>query len=278
MNISSQDLSPYLQDNRQPSQDSDQQGMDDLIMLQGDIERIKPFVSLNIFTAQDIANENKPGFTSASGKAIITYIVSGEAAYSDSTGKRGTLKQDGWSWIIAGSGICYSIAAATSDFIAIQLGIALSPALENSPPQSAYLDPLPRMQDDPVQVLIGWHEKSRSKFAIPSQVNYFVVHLKAQQRWRYELPLNHKFAWVSVVSGRLKTASADILPNALTLFTRATEKMQFHALEDSILVIGSSMEFGYELIFQQDSVHTSSEALHQGLKGIAEAKRTMHTN
>jgi len=246
------------------------QNKNNLLIAESDVEKIKPFISLKIFTAQNLPDE--PALTPASGQAIITYVIAGEAAYSDSTGKQGGLKKDDWSWVIAGSGIWHSIAPITSDYIGVQVCIALSPALENSPPQSAYLHPeLNAPGDDPAKLLIGWHGKNRSDFAIPSQLNYLVVPLKAQQRWSYELPLNHQFAWVAVISGHLATSKGEMLPNSLSIVSRPTAKMDFHAQVDSILVLGSSLEFGHDLIVHQGSVHTSSEALQIGCKGISAA-------
>ena len=68
-----------------------QQNQHNLIHSQ-DADSIKPFISLTRFDAQTIAGKSadNASFTTASGKAIITYVISGEAAYSDSTGKRCT--------------------------------------------------------------------------------------------------------------------------------------------------------------------------------------------
>lgn len=246
------------------------QHKNNLFAAESNVEKIKPFVSLNLLSTQ--RQQGEPALTPASGQAIITYVIAGEATYSDSTGKQGRLQKDGWAWVIAGAGIWHSIEPITRDYIAVQVCIALSPALENSPPQSAYLHPeLNAPGDDPARLLIGWHGKNRSDFAIPSQLNYLVVPLKAQQHWSYELPLNHQFAWVAVVSGLVTTSEGKTLPNSMSIFNRSTAKMDFHAQADSILVLGSSLEFGHDLIFQNSSVHTSNEALQIGYKGISAA-------
>lgn len=251
------------------------QNKNNVITSESDVEKITPFISLKILTARNLPGE--PTLTPASGQAIITYVIAGEAAYSDSTGKQGRLNKDGWSWVIAGSGIWYSIEPITSDYVGVQVCIALSPALENSSPQSAYLSPDEKAQgDDPAQLLIGWYGKHRSTFAIPSQLNYLVVQLNAQQRWSYELPLNHQFVWIAVISGCVATSEGVIQPNNLSVFNRPTEKMDFHAQADSILVLGSSLEFGHDLIFQNSSVHTSIEALQMGFKGISAAGKTLN--
>jgi redox-sensitive bicupin YhaK (pirin superfamily) len=244
-----------------------QQDKDNLFAALDDINKLKPFVSFAAITAP--IGKQQADFTPASGQAIIVYVVAGEATYSDSTGKRGTLKQGGWCWIISGSGIWYSIEPTTPDFHSVQLRIALTPALENSPPQSAYLEP---ELVAPSQLLLGWHGRSRSKFACPSQVNYLIVRLNSHQDWDYELPLDHKFAWVAVISGEVTTTSGKILSGQIKLFNRPITKIEIRAHVGSILAVGSSMEFGYDLTFHDhSSIHTAREALKQGLLGIAAA-------
>lgn len=236
---------------------------DNLLGSLQDWARLQPFVSLRMVTTHTLT----PGTQSASGQAIITYVLAGEADFVDSTGKRSRLNKGGWAWMIAGSGVGYSIAPLSGDFAAIEVCIALSPALENAPAQSAYLDAAAAAPIDPVQVLIGWHERQRSQFAIPSQVNYLVVRLNAHQHWSYELPLNHQSAWVALVSGRVQAGAGELLPQALTRIQRPTDKIDILAQESSVLVLGSAMEFGYDLLFEPGSVHTSREALNLGLQG-----------
>lgn len=259
--------------------DTYQQDKDSWIT-QPDLAHIKPFISLKYLAGRNVTETNRATLTPASGQAIITYVISGEADYSDSTGKHGVLKPDGWSWVISGAGIWYSLAPRTKDYMAVQLCIALSPALENAPPQCAYINTddfteEKPAEDDPAQVLIGWHGKSRSKFAVPALLNYLVVHLEAGQTWNYEFPLNHNFAWMAIISGRLLAAKHEILPNTVTIFKRPTEKIECRAVTGSIVVVGSSADFDHDLISQHGSVHTSIDALRLGLKGISDAEKNL---
>ncbi len=256
-----------------------------------ELKKIKPFVSLKLCSAQPSSKDEQPALTPASGLAIITYVIAGEATYSDSTGKQGVLKKDGWAWVISGSGILHSIEPATPDYFAVQVCIALSPALENSPPQSAYQLPaqtstsipaqattsqIPSIQKahDPVQVLMGWHGHKRSEFAAPSLVNYFVVRLNANQQWRYELPLNHAYAWFALLNGEVSVndnADTNFFTtpsHPVGIYERPIDSINFTAMTDTILVLGSSVEFDYDLVFQKNSVHTSIESLQVGLSGI----------
>jgi redox-sensitive bicupin YhaK (pirin superfamily) len=252
------------------------QHKNNLLVAENGVEKIKPFIALNLLSAQ--SQQRKPALTPASGQAIVTYVIAGAATYSDSTGKQGKLQKDGWAWEIAGAGIWHSIAPITRDYIAVQLCIALSPALENSPPQSAYLPAEPNAIDgDPAKLLIGWHGKNRSHFAIPSQLNFLVVPLKAEQLWSYELPLNHQFAWVAIISGLVTTSEGKTLPNGASIFYRPTARLDFHARTDAVMVLGSSIEFGHDLIFQDSSVHTSTEALQIGCDGISVARKALGT-
>lgn len=250
----------------------------DLFAALSGIEKIKPFLSLALCDAKT-ASINKeetasPVLMPASGQAIITYVISGEATYCDSTGKQGVLKKDEWAWVISGAGILHSIQPTTADYLAVQVRIALSPALENSQPQSAYQPPALKMPNDPVQVLMGWHGNKRSDFAAPSLINYFVIHLNANQQWGYELPLNHQCAWVLLVSGQVNVNGEEKISfykppsHHLDIYERPIDSINFTAVTNSILVLGSAVEFDYELLFQENSVHTSVESLQNGLSGI----------
>ncbi len=225
------------------------------------LEALKPFVSLEILSAHDLHNAG----TISSGTAVITYVLAGEALFSDSTGNSDTLKQEDWSWVISGNGIRNSIEPLTPNFKCIQVGIALSPALENSSPQSRYVRIGTAPFHKQVRILIGWYEQDRSQFAFPAGANYLAVHLKSGDSWSYDLPLNHKFSWAFVVSGQVKTNSRKHNPGELIYTARGDDKLSVRASEDSVLVVGSAIEFGYDLVFHESSVHTSPESLRNAL-------------
>lgn len=246
-----------------------------LIALQELGEKMKPFVSLKLLRAGSDAKISQAALMPASGQAIITYLIAGQAIYSDSTGKRGALTQDGWSWVISGAGVVSKLEPITSDYLAIQLCIALTPAMENSLPQSAYLNADEMEREGPAQVLIGWHGNHRGKFALPSLMNYVVVHLKARQTWHYEVSTNHHFAWVFLVGGGLATAEGEVTANKITILNRTSEKIRLCATADAVFVIGSSQDFMHDLIFQKNSVHTSREALQLSLETLADLEESL---
>lgn len=227
------------------------------------LESIQPFVSLEIISARDLGTSS----VLISGTAVITYVLAGEALFSDSTGRNGTLKKDDWSWVISGNGIRSFMEALTPDFKCIQLKIALSPALENSAPQSQYIRMPDALFNVQVRLLLGWHEQDRSQFAFPAGTNYLAIHLKVGESWSYDLPLNHKFSWACVASGQIKTNSGKHKPGDLIYLERDSDKLSVRALVDSVLFVGSAIEFGYDLVFHEYSVHTSPESLQRALVG-----------
>ncbi len=245
-----------------------------LIELQNLSEKLKPFVSLKLLSANSRVKLSQPSLMPASGQAIITYLISGQALYADSTGKSGVLTQDGWSWIISGEGILTTLEPLTTDFLAIQLCIALTPAVENSLPQSAYVGSDAMERDGPAQVLIGWHGNSFSRFALPSLINYLVVNLRARQSWSYELPTNHQFAWVLVLRGAIETTEGEITANKITMLKKNSEKIRLCAMSDAIFVLGSSQLFMHDLICTENSVHTSKESLQIGQEKLARLARS----
>ena len=66
---------------------------------------VKPFVSLEIQRASEISTSDERLMSPDAGTAIITFLLSGEADFSDSTHKHGTLKTNDVLWILSGSGV-----------------------------------------------------------------------------------------------------------------------------------------------------------------------------
>jgi len=238
-------------------------------------EAINPFLSLKLVGANPAraAQATDPVF--ASGQATITYVLAGHAVYEDSTGKRGLLKQGDVSWVLSGSGMWSRIEPTAKNYFAIELRVALAPALENSPPQSAWLDAGLVERQGPAALLIGWFGESRANFTLPSLMNCAVIKLSARQEWCYELPTNHSLVWVFVVNGALATAEGEIAANKMLLLNGQDGKIALSASADAVFVVGSSQAFGHDLMARQDSVHTSLDAMKMGIHRLDELKASL---
>lgn len=246
-----------------------------LIALQNLSENIKPFLSLKLIGAGSASDAHQDDLVFASGQATVTYVISGQAAYADSTGKRGLLKQGGVSWVLSGSGAWSRVEPITHNYLAVELSVALAPALENSPPQSAWLDANVVERDGPAGLLIGWFGENTGSFTLPSLMNYAVVHLNANQEWCYEIPANHCVAWVFVVSGALVTPGGEMAANRITLLDCSSGEVNLRATANSIFVVGSNQAFDHDLIAHKNSVHTSSDALQMGIERLAQLEASL---
>lgn len=246
-----------------------------VIALQNLSEKIKPFLSLKLIGTSLLSDTQADIPVFSSGQATITYVIAGQAAYSDSTGKQGLLKQGGLSWLLSGSGVWTRLEPVTDNYLAIELRVALAPALENSPPQTAWLDADVIEREGPAHLFIGWHGESRGNFTLPSLMNYALVNLRARQDWHYQMPANHTCVWIFVISGALATASGEVLANRIALLDGINRHIHLRATADTVFVIGSSQEFDHDLITHNNSVHTSRDALRLGTSRLAELEQTL---
>lgn len=229
--------------------------------------RVKPFLSLEVMNAGEVlasreaslSSSNEVLVSSDSGTATIIFLLAGKADFSDSTHKQGCLKQHDVLWILSGSGVQYSLTPKTPDCICIKLRIALSPALERAPAQSIYLDSALIERDGPAQILLGQHGGASSPLALPALINYLVVTLAAGQAWVYEPPVNHRIAWIVVVSGKVTTSDVLIAANEIAAYENSHKSIRFLAEENCVFVLGSSQEYTHDLAVEKYSLPSRGE-------------------
>lgn len=221
-------------------------------------QQIKPFVSLDVVRAGEVSVSDEAVLSSDSGTAIITFLMSGQADFSDSTHKHGCLKQGDVLWMLSGSGIQYSLTPKTPDCISVKLRVALSPALKSAPAQSIYLGAELVERDGPVQILLGQHGDACSQLALPALINYVVVTLVAGQAWIYEPPVNHRTAWIAVISGKIKTSDVLVGADEIAVYESSSKSISFLAEEDSVFLLGTSQEYAHQELTHQDYRHDLS--------------------
>jgi len=236
-------------------------------------EILKPFVFLDLFD-----HEGAP-FNGAlhphSGIATLTWIAEGAVSYIDPDNVSGTLPAGGVEWMQAGRGMWHGggldKAGRTRGF---QLWIALPPQWELGPTISIYQAPEDVPQDGPARVLLGSYGSATNAIASPSPINYLAVRLKAGQRWRYQPPTDHSVLWAAIASGALLAPDA-LRPGELVAFEPSGEAVDFEALIDSELVLGSAAPHQHDLVLGYYSVHTSPEALQEGEAHISAIKQRL---
>lgn len=238
----------------------------------GDLgEVLKPFIFLDRFEAPAGGQPPRFGMHPHSGIATLTYLMSGRAAYEDTTGEhgaRGVLPTGGVEWMMAGGGVWHTGTPDTSDrVLGFQLWVAMPPALELAEAHSLYLGPENVPQAGPARVLLGTYAGKSSPIPAPSDVTYLGVQLQAGQTWRFDPPADHTVAWAAVGEGQL-TAPATLRTGDLAVFDDAGGAIAFEAHTDTAFVLGSGVRHPHALFMGPYSVHTSADALHRGQTGI----------
>lgn len=234
-------------------------------------EVLKPFIFLDRFEVPAGGQPPQFGMHPHSGIATLTYLMSGQSNYEDTTGEggaRGTLPTGGVEWMMAGGGVWHTGAPLNAErVLGFQLWVAMPPELELAPAHSIYLGPESVPQVGPVRVLLGSYGGQTSPIPAPSNMAYLGVHLKAGQTWRFEPPTGHTVAWVAVGEGAL-TAPENMRTGDLVVFDASGGSVTFEADTDTAFVLGSGVQHPHDLFMGPYSVHTSAEALHQGQLGI----------
>jgi redox-sensitive bicupin YhaK (pirin superfamily) len=230
-------------------------------------EILKPFVFLDLF------DHEGPPFNGNlhphSGIATLTYVAEGAVSYIDPFDVRGTLQAGGVEWMQAGRGMWHGggidQGVRTRGF---QLWIALPPHLELGPTISLFQGTEDVPVTGPARVLLGRYGAASSAITAPSPINYLAVRLKAGERWRYEPPAGHTVLWTAITSGVVSVPDR-LRQGDLAAFERSSEGVEFHALANTELVVGSAAPHEHDLVLGYYSVHTSPAALRDGEAHIA---------
>jgi redox-sensitive bicupin YhaK (pirin superfamily) len=225
-------------------------------------EILKPFVFLDLF------DHEGPPFSGAlhphSGIATLTYLTEGAVSYIDPNDVRGVLPAGGVEWMQAGRGMWHGggidQAGRTRGF---QLWIALPPELELGPTVSIYQPAEDIPAHGPARVLLGSYGSASSAIESPSSINYLAVRLKAGECWRYEPPAGHTVLWTAIASGAVSVPD-ELRQGDLAAFEPSSEAVEFEALTDAELVLGSAAAHEHDLVLGYYSVHTTPAALRDG--------------
>ena len=148
-------------------------------------EFLKPFVFLDIFQSTASVGFPKFGMHPHSGIATVTFLIQGDAAYEDSTGKKGVLPAGGVEWMRAGNGVWHTGAPiGDAPKMGFQLWVALPASEENAPAESLYQAPMQVPQEGPARVILGRYGAAQSAIPAPAGMNYLGVQLKDGEHWR----------------------------------------------------------------------------------------------
>ena len=236
-------------------------------------ERVKPFVFLDYF---EIHPESLPGFRPHphSGIATHTTFLGGGMEYGDSTGKKGSIFGGSIEWMQSGAGVWHwgkpNPGTASRGY---QLWIALPPELELLPARSQFIKSALIETDGTARILLGRYGDLHSPIQADLPITYLHVRLKDGESWTYAPDRQHEVAWLAVNEGTLQVAGAT-LERELAIFEDGNSPIEVQAVGDTELVIGSAIKHRFRLVCGPSSVHTSEEALRQGLATIGALAQT----
>lgn len=239
-------------------------------------ELIKPFVFLDYFEAQAM-NASGFGWHPHSDMATITFVLSGEFYYEDSTGKQGMLPHGGVEWMRAGGGVWHTGSTSALLIRGFQLWIALPPEQELALAESVYLPPDEVMSEGSVRVILGQYGTAKSSIAAPPAINYLAVQLKDGEHWRFEPETGHTVCWVAIQAGTLQVDRHTLDSGELVVSEESDTGVDFHAQGDTTFVLGSAIKHPHDLVLGYHSVHTTLDALCQGEAGIKRTAQKLRT-
>jgi redox-sensitive bicupin YhaK (pirin superfamily) len=242
-------------------------------------EHIKPFVFLDYF------NHNGKfdgfGMHPHSGIATLTYMLEGEVDYIDTSGKTGIVKTGGLEWMRAGGGAWHGgNGRGDGQKRGFQLWVSLPPIIEDGPAESFYASPENVKNAGPVRPLLGSYGSAKSPFETPASMNYFHVHLKDGEHWRYEPPKGHTVGWVYPYEGSLKSGNAPIPIEELAVFESSESVINLRAVGDASFMFGSAIKHRHPLVLGRYSVHTNAGSLRDSearIMQIGDQLRTRET-
>jgi redox-sensitive bicupin YhaK (pirin superfamily) len=168
-------------------------------------ELTRPFVLLNYAEAE---RRSRPlfGIHPPSGITTLTVVLNGELSFEDETGKQGQVAAGGFAWMKAGSVIWHEGGnAARAPLRVFHLWVERLGAQGEFAAMSEFIAPDGVEEDGPVTVFLGQFGRARSRARhAPAELNFFHVHLKDQQEFRYAPPDGHDVTWLAVDRGSLQ--------------------------------------------------------------------------
>lgn len=236
---------------------------------------LQPFVFLDIF---DMDLRGGPGrrmpIHPHSGIATVTVLTQGRMNFEDPEAGSGTLGYGGVEWMRAGGGVWHGQEMSPADVPRVQgfqLWLALPPELENSQPQSRYIEAAAMQRTGPVHVIVGEYGGVRSPVPAWGGVNYLLVTLRPGESWTYQPPAGQTVGWMAVASGAV-AAGESLSAGDMAVFEDGETPIGLANAgdDDAVFVLGSAVPHPHDLHLGSYSVHTTAQALATGERRIAD--------
>lgn len=175
------------------------------------------------------------------GLATITYLFSGEIMHRDSLGNELSIRPGEVNWMTAGKGIVHSERSFKGDWETlegIQVWVALPRDSEDCAPNFYHIKenelPVIECGDVKFTLIAGKALDRESPVPVYSPLFYLSSKVSKGSKLRFQVPMGQEGA-IYVAHGRLSGAAGE-LSGAMEIY-ESSEIMEYHALEDSIVMI-----------------------------------------
>jgi redox-sensitive bicupin YhaK (pirin superfamily) len=216
-----------------------------------------------------------------SGIATLTWQPGSDVQYEDTTGQKGLLKAGGLEWMNAGGGAWHKATLmGHGRATGFQLWVPMPPGVEDGPSAGQYVAPqdVARMKIPGGEVLVLLGSLAVDPALSPAEspiqshqdMNYLVLDLEPEARWRYEPPAGHDVAWAFAFDGSPLVQGEQTRRELLT-FEQGAGDIEIAASDENVRVLlGTARRHERPLVLGPSSVHTSRESLARGLDRIRE--------
>jgi hypothetical protein len=189
------------------------------------------------------------------GFETVTLVYNGEVSHRDSAGNGGTIGPGDVQWMTAGSGVMHeefhseAFTQRGGPLKMAQLWVNLPARDKMTVPRyqaitSAQIPVVPLADDaGELRVIAGGFGDTRGPALTFTELNVWDMRVKAGAEQRLPLPEGHN-AVLAVLGGRLQTAGRELGDGDIAIFEANGEGVQYHAGEDSSVLVLSGRPIG----------------------------------
>ncbi|QSE98809.1 pirin family protein [Fulvivirga lutea] len=188
-------------------------------------------------------------------------LISSYFYFDERTGNKVSFRAGDIEYLQAGSGAWHKgMLLKDQPTLGFQLWISLPPELETADAKSVYVTPDEIFRNERFKILLGEHERIKSKIDPPNDMNYLDVNLGPEEKWTYTPPESHDILWLVVYEGKLSGALIASV-GELIVFEEGNQPVEFSSEHGASFLLGSAKKFEHDLVFGRGSIHTSESNL-----------------
>jgi quercetin 2,3-dioxygenase len=248
------------------------------------LKQIDPFLLVHHMPPFQLGPENDariPPHPHA-GFEVVTYLLDGEFFHRDSKGHDQVAKGGDVNWMSSGSGITHS-EGPTLDFLKTEkplvqlLQIWINLPAEKKRMEATFRhyssDEFPVVEKEKIWIKILLGEFDGLKSVIPTHTPMFLYHLKIKGGNNFKLPVNEKdSAAIYLMRGKIRMGNQEARTSQLVNSNIDGDEIQFHALEDSEMILFGGSPIREKVVSYGPFVMNSFEEIQHAIEDYQSGK------